>query len=586
MIRWFCKLAAVRVRRSSDDGDRRRRRPPCHGAMRWRMVAAWTLAAGFAAPHEAIAQFGVLYDWIDPLGGSFDVANNWTSPLTAPPGSGDTARFALDAIYTVNFPTDVATGGVRATDGRVTFNLDISGMERLLEVDSLRVTGASDPELILEGGRVDATEILVQDSGLLRVGSDAWLLAFGDFTVDGGDFFVNDGGEFGLIGPEAIVQNGGNFVHSPAEFVLGGDTFRVESDGLAQFAGALRITGGGALRVDGAGSSVVIAADSTWATVTQDATVELLHGGALIIAGDLRLSDGTNGADATLTIDGAGSSLTQTGGSLFIGDGSGSAVVNLGDGGALVADVGVNLNATGQLNLQPGGLLDAETVDVNGGAFNFLGGELRFNTFDTNLVNANGTVAPGRSVGDADVVGNYTQQAAATLDVQIGGILPGQWDRLDVSGNAILDGVLEVSLVDGFVPVAGNSFPVLETIFGNVSGQFDAIVAPVFDGLTFQATYDADSVVLEVVEATFLEADFDEDGDVDGDDLTQWRGDFGVNDLSDADNDGDSDGADFLVWQRQLGSMPVTPTAGAVPEPAAWTLAGLVLLGGLFSRRC
>ena len=46
--------------------------------------------------------------------------------------------------------------------------------------------------------------------------------------------------------------------------------------------------------------------------------------------------------------------------------------------------------------------------------------------------------------------------------------------------------------------------------------------------------------------------DFDNDGDVDGNDLSQWQGDFGLNGNSDADFDGDSDGADFLAWQRNL----------------------------------
>ncbi len=47
-------------------------------------------------------------------------------------------------------------------------------------------------------------------------------------------------------------------------------------------------------------------------------------------------------------------------------------------------------------------------------------------------------------------------------------------------------------------------------------------------------------------------ADFDNDGDVDGNDLAQWEGDFGLNGDSDADGDADSDGADFLAWQRQF----------------------------------
>jgi hypothetical protein len=71
----------------------------------------------------------------------------------------------------------------------------------------------------------------------------------------------------------------------------------------------------------------------------------------------------------------------------------------------------------------------------------------------------------------------------------------------------------------------------------------------------------------------FSRVDFDEDGDVDGDDLAQWEGDFGVNGLSDADDDGDSDGDDFLAWQRQLGSgLPATGASATVPEPAPLAL--------------
>jgi hypothetical protein len=73
-------------------------------------------------------------------------------------------------------------------------------------------------------------------------------------------------------------------------------------------------------------------------------------------------------------------------------------------------------------------------------------------------------------------------------------------------------------------------------------------------------------------------ADFDNDGDVDGDDLAQWRGDFGANSSSDADDDGDSDGDDFLAWQQQLGKgSAIARTGAAVPEPAALLL--IVLAG-------
>jgi uncharacterized lipoprotein YddW (UPF0748 family) len=66
--------------------------------------------------------------------------------------------------------------------------------------------------------------------------------------------------------------------------------------------------------------------------------------------------------------------------------------------------------------------------------------------------------------------------------------------------------------------------------------------------------------------------DFDGDGDVDSDDLTQWQGDFGLNPDSDADNDGDSDGMDFLAWQQNFSGASPLSAASAVPEPSTAVL--------------
>lgn len=95
-----------------------------------------------------------------------------------------------------------------------------------------------------------------------------------------------------------------------------------------------------------------------------------------------------------------------------------------------------------------------------------------------------------------------------------------------------------------------------------------------------------DQAVIKIV-AEFAESDFDLDGDVDGDDLAKWEGDYGVNGLSDADGDGDSDGADFLVWQRQFsGGLAPMSTFSRVPEPSAASLfVGLIAIGMLDRRR-
>ena len=83
-------------------------------------------------------------------------------------------------------------------------------------------------------------------------------------------------------------------------------------------------------------------------------------------------------------------------------------------------------------------------------------------------------------------------------------------------------------------------------------------------------------VVLSVVSTgPAFSADFNNDGKVDGADLTKWKQSFGGAG-ADANGDGTSNGADFLKWQQQFGSgVPAAAAVGAVPEPASMALAGL-----------
>ena len=68
--------------------------------------------------------------------------------------------------------------------------------------------------------------------------------------------------------------------------------------------------------------------------------------------------------------------------------------------------------------------------------------------------------------------------------------------------------------------------------------------------------------------------DFDDDGDVDSDDLGDWQDNYGTKagSLADADNDGDSDGADFLAWQRNFTGPGALSVAARVPEPGCCLL--------------
>ena len=150
-------------------------------------------------------------------------------------------------------------------------------------------------------------------------------------------------------------------------------------------------------------------------------------------------------------------------------------------------------------------------------------------------------------------------------------------DQLVVAGEASLDGTLLVSFLDNFTPTAGDAFEIL-TAGDGVRGAYATELLPALvDGKRWRVDYNPTSVVLEVLPA--LEADFDEDGNVDGDDLVRWKAGFGAGGSAthmqgDADGNAYVDGADCLTWQRQLGSgIEAHVTSRHIPEPVAVTLA-------------
>ena len=100
------------------------------------------------------------------------------------------------------------------------------------------------------------------------------------------------------------------------------------------------------------------------------------------------------------------------------------------------------------------------------------------------------------------------------------------------------------------------------------------------DAASLETTTTFDNFMLTAA-APSSPADFDDDGDVDGDDLAEWKASFGVDGGADADGDLDTDGNDFLIWQRAY-SLPSAVTA--IPEPSSVALALLAILGVAASR--
>jgi hypothetical protein len=88
---------------------------------------------------------------------------------------------------------------------------------------------------------------------------------------------------------------------------------------------------------------------------------------------------------------------------------------------------------------------------------------------DDELINL-GIFMPGNSPG-IEYLESFTQGESGELHIEIGGNTPGaQYDQLNISGDATLDGKLSISLIDGFTPEVGDTFDIMT--YESHSGQF------------------------------------------------------------------------------------------------------------------
>jgi glucose/arabinose dehydrogenase len=227
----------------------------------------------------------------------------------------------------------------------------------------------------------------------------------------------------------------------------------------------------------------------------------------------------------------------------------------------------------------------AGQLDLNGtaGQVVVLEGTLGgIGTIDSIRAYAGSRVAPGLVVGEL-TTSSYTQQAGATLEIQIGLTS----DKLTVNGTASIDGDLEIDsslytptargTVDDFVLVTATA---LIGSFDEVT--FDGIaITPsgnehVGDGLFVNYSTTSTEVLLSNYYA--LPGDANGDGTVNGEDFLIWNANKFTSGTDwttgDFNGDGDTNGADFLLWNQ---FKFTSADLAAVPEPTGL----LVLLAGL-----
>ncbi len=241
--------------------------------------------------------------------------------------------------------------------------------------------------------------------------------------------------------------------------------------------------------------------------------------------------------------------------------------------GDTIIEAGATFGGGGALVNEPGRtltLLDAADVDV--------------------LLENEGRLELGASPGQTTGL-DFQQFATGIWDVEIQDTGLNDFDRMNLTGVAQLDGTLDLSLLGGFQPDIGDTFNILSAS-GGVGGSFSDVLQPLTlaAGRLFEVNYLPTIVQLEVV-ADF-DADFDGDNDVDVADLMILQRGFGVGTTQsegDADYDGDIDADDIAVWEAQFGmgaavSATLAATA-AVPEPATALLLAVGLAFAAGRRR-
>ena len=197
-----------------------------------------------------------------------------------------------------------------------------------------------------------------------------------------------------------------------------------------------------------------------------------------------------------------------------------------------------------------------------------------------------GTYSPGFSPAEV-TLGSIEFAETSTLVIELGGTTAGsEYDLLNASGSVELDGVLDVVLIDGFVPELGDTFQVMT--FPSVSGDFAQYQGlAVGSGLYLRPSLSSSSLILSLCQP----GDLNGDGFVGGADLDIVRSFWGQTvtpgNLLHGDPSGDGFVAgDDLDEVRAHWGEGTPPAADAVPEPTFWSmLLGLGLARAIRRRR-
>src|SRR5262249_8408520 len=278
-------------------------------------------------------------------------------------------------------------------------------------------------------------------------------LLFG--STIGGQFFAGSG-------KVTVDGLGSNWTHTGPLTIGGTGQLLISNAGTVASSGGTRRQ---SFCTNALASATVTGPGSRWTntdvlTVGGDSSgsLTIANGGVVTsTAGAIGAGFSFNGPISAVTVSGPGSTWSTTG-ILAVGgriislsfpfpSPGGAGTLNIGPGGAVRVGTDITVYSQGKINLQ-GGDLYANSITLSGTPatlFSWTSGTLHVGTFGASLVNSAGVLAPGQSPGKTTINGTYTQQASATLQIEIAGTTSGtQYDFVSIggTGNSTLGGTL------------------------------------------------------------------------------------------------------------------------------------------------
>jgi autotransporter-associated beta strand protein len=444
--------------------------------------------------------------------GNANITNNTAGRRVRFLDSSSAGNAVINSSALIDFIGTPTAGSARiiTTGG----TLDATGMTTGLSIGSLEGSVAVNlggTQLTVGGLNLSASlsgTISGIGGSLVKIGSGTLTLT-GTNTYDGGTT-INGGlinfSAANNFGSGQVTLNGGGLQWAAgtttdisgqlASIGSSGATFDTNGNTVT-FANSLSGTGG--VTKAGLGTLTLSGANTYTGTTTVTAGTLALASGASLV-GALAVNGGsfaTNGNASIGTLSGTGGAITLASGILTVNNTSNATLAApiSGAGGLTMLGSGT-LSLTAANSYTDPTAVNAGTLSVNGSITSNVtvgsGGTLGGNGTIVGNVTTLGTLAPGNSIGTLNVVGNFTQGAGSTYQVEANA--QGQADRINITGTATINGGTVQALAQPGTYAPSTTYTILSATGGR-TGTYNSVTSN-FAFLTPSLSYDANNVYL------------------------------------------------------------------------------------------